>query len=58
MSGEPDVAPPLLRLREKENISHKVTEARSRDRKNIGVMLDAPTPALSIHTNTNGKNYK
>ena len=52
MSGEPDVAPPLLRLREKENISHKVTEARSRDRKNIGVMLDAPTPALSIHTNT------
>ena len=56
--GETDMALPLLRLREKENISHKGTESMSGDRTNLGVFFDAPPPALPIHTKTNGKNYK
>ena len=56
--GETEVAPPQLRLREKENIAHRVTEARSWDRTNIGVMFDSPLPEFPVHTKTNGKNYK
>ena len=40
------------------NNAHKGTLSISRDRTNIGVVLDAPPPALPIHKNTNGKNYK
>ena len=57
MRGETDVPPLLFCLREKENIDHKVTETRSGKRTNIGVMLDAPPPALPVHTNANVKNY-
>ena len=58
MKGETDVVPPPLRLRKKENTAHRLTEARSWYRTNIGVVFDAPPPALPVHTNTNGKNYK
>ena len=58
MRGETDVAPPLLHLMEKENTAHKGTETRCGEITNIGVVFDAPPPALPIHTNTNGKNYK
>ena len=55
MRGERDVALRLLRQRDKENISHKGTEASSNKKPNIGVMFDTPQPALPVHTKTNGK---
>ena len=55
MRGDTEVAPPLIRLREKENTSHMGMKARSGDRKNIGVMFDTPLPALPVHTNTNSE---
>ena len=39
MRGETDVAPSLLRLREKKNTAGKVAEAKSGDRTNIGSYL-------------------
>ena len=56
MRGETDMAPPLLHIREKENIPHKETKARSSDSKNIGVVFDAPLPDLTVHTRNKGKN--
>ena len=58
MRGETEAAPPPLCIREKWNTAHKVTDARSGDRTNIGVMFDAPPPAFPFLTNTNGKNYQ
>ena len=58
MRVETDAAPPLIHLRERENTFHKVTEARSRERTNIGDVFDAPPPYLPVHTNTNVENYK
>ena len=54
MRGETSAAPPPLHLREKENTSHKGTEARSGDRTNIGVLFDAPSLALPVPTNIKG----
>ena len=56
--GETDVAPPLLRIREKENVYHNGTDASSSDITNIGVVFDAPQTALNIHTKNNGRKYK
>ena len=55
---ETDAAPPLIHLRERENTFHKVTEARSGERTNIGDVFDAPPPYLPVHTKTNVENYK
>ena len=53
-----DLAPSMLRLREKENTAHKGTEARSGIITNIGVVFDAPTQVLPVNTNTNSEKCK
>ena len=53
-----DVAPPMLRIREKENTAHKGTEARSGIITNIGVVFDAPTQVLPVNKNTNSEKCK
>ena len=58
MRGEMDVAPPMLRIREKENTAHKGTEARSGIITNIRVVFDAPTQVLPVNKNTNSEKCK
>ena len=58
MIGEMDAAPLLIYLREKENTDYKGMEARSIYRTKIGVVFDAPPPALHVHTNTNRETLK
>ena len=51
------MVPWRIHITEKENITHKVTEARSGDATNVGVVFDVPPQALPVHTKINGKNY-
>ena len=57
MRGEIDAVPLPLYQREKVNTVHGNMQASYGDITNLRVVFDAPSPALSVHTKTNGKKY-